>query len=209
LDHQRQGIPVHKPCWDRRFSQLPHRFCTMVSPKLHQASIWHAGHGDRLTQIVPVGLDTQCQIRNVVGWHSWARDRMERVKLAKENFDDTLSWGTHPPNHCNLAGVVELTCLSDQRYGYATRLCPDCKSARPPRQAGFDVRCRTPKLTCRWKRERETSGRWRRSGAVPCSVRRGCRGTSPGLLGSEGPCLWTVPRRDPLLLRIPGRRRLH
>src|SRR5262245_16906796 len=87
----------------------------MVSPKLHQTAIRHAGNGDRLTHIVPVSLDTQCQICNVGGWHAWTWDRVERVELAEENFDDTLSWGTHPPNHCDLAGVVELTCLSDQR----------------------------------------------------------------------------------------------
>jgi hypothetical protein len=154
LNHQRQGIPVHDPCWNCRFSQLPHRRCTMVSPKLHQTSIWHAGNGDRLTQIVPVGLDTGRQICNVVGRHSWTRDRVERVKLAEENFDDALSWGTYPPNHCDLAGVVDLICLSDQRYGYPTRLCPDCKSARPLRQAGFDVRCRTPGIRRGGKRKR-------------------------------------------------------
>ena len=71
----------------------------MVSPKLHQASIWHAGNGDRLTQIVSVGLDTQCQIRNVVGRHSWARNRVKRMELAEEDFDDTLSRDTNPLNH--------------------------------------------------------------------------------------------------------------
>ena len=70
----------------------------MVSPKLHQASIRHAGNGYRLTQIVPVCLDTQYQIRNVVGRHSWARDRVERMELAEEDFDDTLSRGTNPLN---------------------------------------------------------------------------------------------------------------
>jgi len=90
----------------------------MVSPKLHEASIRHASNRDRLTQIVPIGLDTQCQIRDVIRWYAWARDRVERMELAEENFDDTLSWGTHPPNHCDLAGVVALTCLSNQRYGY-------------------------------------------------------------------------------------------
>jgi hypothetical protein len=71
----------------------------MVSPKLHQASVRHAGNGYRLTQIVPVGLDTQGQIRNVVGLHTWARDRVERMELAEKNFDDTLSRDTNPPNH--------------------------------------------------------------------------------------------------------------
>ena len=123
----------------------------MVSPKLHQAFIRHAGNRDRLTQIVPVGLDTRCQMRDVVGRYAWRRDRVERMELAEENFDDTLSWSTNPPNHCNLAGVVDLIYVSDQRYGYATRLRPDCKSTRPPRQAGFDVRCRTLGLSRAWK----------------------------------------------------------
>jgi hypothetical protein len=35
------------------------------------------------------------------------------MELADEHFDDTLPWSTNPPNHCNLAGVVEITCLSD------------------------------------------------------------------------------------------------
>jgi hypothetical protein len=87
----------------------------MVSPKLEQASIWHAGNRDRLTQIVPVGLHTQHQIRDVVGRHSWAWDRVERMEVVEENFDDTLSWGTNPLNHCDLADVVDLICLSDQR----------------------------------------------------------------------------------------------
>jgi hypothetical protein len=85
----------------------------MVSPKLHQASVWHTGNGDRLTPIVPVGLNTQYQIWDVVGRHSWAWDRVERMELAEKNFDDALSWGTNSPNHCNLADVVDLTCLSD------------------------------------------------------------------------------------------------
>lgn len=89
----------------------------MVAPKLHHTSIWHASYGDRLTQVIPVGLDTQGQIRYVVGWHVRARNRVERVKLAEENFDDTLSRGTHPPNHCDLAGTVEFTCLSEQGNG--------------------------------------------------------------------------------------------
>ena len=89
----------------------------MVSPKLHQASIWHAGNGDRLTQIVPVGLHAECEIRNVVGRHSWTWDRVERMELTEENFDDTLSWGANPLNHGNLIGVLALTGLSEQRYG--------------------------------------------------------------------------------------------
>ena len=92
----------------------------MVSPKLHESSIRHVSNRDRPTQIVPVGLDTQYQIRDVVRWYAWARDRVERMKLAEENFDDTLSWGTHPLNHCALASVVDLICLSNQRYDYAT-----------------------------------------------------------------------------------------
>jgi hypothetical protein len=45
----------------------------------------------------------------MVGRHAWARDRVERMQLAEENFDDTLPWGTYPPNHCDLARVVDLT----------------------------------------------------------------------------------------------------
>ena len=84
----------------------------MVSPKLHESSIRHASNRDRPTQIVPVGLDTQYQIRDVVRWYTWARDRVERMKLAEENCDDTLSSGTGLPNHCDLAGVVEYLRLS-------------------------------------------------------------------------------------------------
>ena len=68
----------------------------MVSPKLHESSIRHVSDRDRPTQIVPVGLDTQYQIRDVVRWYAWARDRVERMKLAEENFDKLPVVG-YPP----------------------------------------------------------------------------------------------------------------
>src|SRR5712692_10866073 len=92
-----------------------------------------------------------------------------------------------------------------QRYGYATRLCSDCKSARPPRQAGFDVRSRTLGLSrassrsevraeavgvgCRPMLGREARPPWPHSQPYTAT-----RSPAPGVRATPGSALWPRPR---------------